>query len=569
MKTTSYIRMIISIAWIVLLLPGIVSPVTGQSKKAKKTVEAGSNEAVRDSAAAFLISWIKAWEAKDWVKVMAGIDNDGRHLVTEATGRLYYSVEGLINYKSTGAPIKIEIDSVTVDVTAPAQVFATARYKSFIPFAGPDMKIANLDVFMLEHENGSWLIKTWIPHEYFPVQYDPKIEAVWNYQRETTWRFYDASVNNFNLLLWMLKENKKNGKTPASLGESLGGTFAGNVNPRQGFSGIVASQVRRIQSMFLINLEIPEITNTTARIRFSPNTGFLEGQKEISGQEYLEFFEAFFRSSVRMPGYTCKLTDEGVNWLLTMEYDPGALIIQQIAAALGRGDTLHAEMLKSENLRLQGNTAEASEIQRSLMKRYPHNREVVQNWIIANIQRSPTGEQEMIPQLEKLSGEFPDNAAILFWKIFLEAETGKSEEAFSHLEKLIALEPDSADNWLLKAQLLAGKDRIPEALEAIDKSLSLKSKNPDAIGIKTSMLIKQGKLDEAMETLNKGLEMMPGNPIFVYNKACIFSLKGDKANALSHLKTAVGIMPGLKQQAMQDQDFTNLREDEEFKTLLK
>jgi Flp pilus assembly protein TadD len=110
---------------------------------------------------------------------------------------------------------------------------------------------------------------------------------------------------------------------------------------------------------------------------------------------------------------------------------------------------------------------------------------------------------------------------------------------------------------------------MPEALEAIDKSIFLNRKKPDAVNVKNALLIKLGKYDEAMETLNKGLEMMPGDATFIYNKACIYSLKGDKANALSHLKTAIATAPWLKQQAMQDEDFRNLREDAEFKALVK
>jgi tetratricopeptide (TPR) repeat protein len=103
-------------------------------------------------------------------------------------------------------------------------------------------------------------------------------------------------------------------------------------------------------------------------------------------------------------------------------------------------------MKKAEDLAHQGNIPEASALYIRIMKLEPHNKQAVQGWLMANMKRSPTGEQEAIQSLEELGKTYPENSAILFWKLFLHAEYGHNEEALRLAEALIALQPDSGIN---------------------------------------------------------------------------------------------------------------------------
>lgn len=230
-------------------------------------------------------------------------------------------------------------------------------------------------------------------------------------------------------------------------------------------------------------------------------------------------------------------------------------------------DTLKAALTKARTLFKEGNTSEASKIYTSLMESYPDNKEAVQGWIIANMERTPAGEEEMIKSLEELGQKYPKNTEIIFFKAFIEAEYDHSEEALKDIEKLTVMQPDTADNWIMKGQVLSGIKRYKEALNAFDRATSLNPKRPDVWGMKAGALAEMGKFDDALAAAGKGLELSPNNPTNIYNRACIYSLKDDKANALTDLKKAILINPSFKEYARKDEDFKKLWEDEDFKKL--
>jgi tetratricopeptide (TPR) repeat protein len=236
---------------------------------------------------------------------------------------------------------------------------------------------------------------------------------------------------------------------------------------------------------------------------------------------------------------------------------------------LAKGDTIKAELLKAQTLVRQGKKEEASKIFTGIMESHPDNKEAVQWWLIANMKRTPTGEEGAIQSLDSLSRIYPGNTGILFFRVFMKAEYGHNEEALTDVDKLIKMQPDSGINWLAKGQILHAMNRYREALEAFDKSLALGPERVDIYGMKAATLIKLEKFDEALTTANIGIGLSPGNSAAIYNRACIYSLKGDKANALADLKQAIGMRSSFKANALKDEDFKSLWEDEEFKTITK
>lgn len=235
--------------------------------------------------------------------------------------------------------------------------------------------------------------------------------------------------------------------------------------------------------------------------------------------------------------------------------------------AYPKSDTLKATLLKAQSLVKQGNAEEASKIYLRLMEYYPDNKDAVQGWIMANMQGSQKGPdylQTSLGQLEKL---YPKNTGILFWKAFVEASTGQNEAALEHFNMLIKIQPDSAINYIGKGQVLYSMEKYQEAFEAFDKATFLNPARQDVWGMKAGALAKLGKFDDAINSINKGLELAPDNPTGIYNRACIYCLKGDRTNALADLKKAVSINPSFKKQAIRDEDFKSLYDDEEFKKL--
>lgn len=247
-----------------------------------------------------------------------------------------------------------------------------------------------------------------------------------------------------------------------------------------------------------------------------------------------------------------------------------AVLLSQLALAQtnnSQADTVKTALSRAQFFVKQGNTEEASKIYKNIMENHPDNRGAVQGWLMLNMKRTPTGEEEAIKQLEELGKFYPRNTAIIFFRAFIQAEYGHNEEALKDLDKLIELQPDTALNYIGKGQILNELKRYQEAFEAFDKATTLNPGRQDVWGMKAGTLAGMGKFEEALASINKGFEIVPNNPVNFYNRACIYSLKGDKANALADLKKAIDMNPSYKKYSAKDVDFKSLYDDEDFKKL--
>jgi len=249
---------------------------------------------------------------------------------------------------------------------------------------------------------------------------------------------------------------------------------------------------------------------------------------------------------------------------LCQKFETKAITIQEEQV---NGDTVKAELNRAKFFIKQGNTEDASKIYVRLMESCPDNKDVVREWLMANMKRTPTGEEDAIKQLEELGKLAPENTAIVFWKSFIQAEYGHGEEALKGFDKLTSLQPDSAVNWVGKGQVLESMNRHEDAFKAFDVATSLDPERFDVWGMKGGALGKMGKYDEAISTLNKALELSPDYAVNIYNRGCIYCLKGDKVNALTDLKRAISLNPEFKVYAPKDEDFKSLWDDEDFKKL--
>jgi len=234
----------------------------------------------------------------------------------------------------------------------------------------------------------------------------------------------------------------------------------------------------------------------------------------------------------------------------------------------GQTTTVKDDLNKAQSLAKQGNTAEASKVYLEIMGKFPENREAVQGWLMINMKRSPTGEEEAIKQLEELEKTYPENTGILFFKTFIQTEYNHLDDALKNAEKLTFLQPSDGLNWLMKGQILESLNRNDEALLAYEKATLLSPDNADAWQNKAGLLAKTNKLDEAIDSYTKAIQLAPGQPVFLYNRGCAYCRKGDKANALADLSKAISINPQFKSNAPKDEDFKSLWEDEDFKKII-
>lgn len=169
------------------------------------------------------------------------------------------------------------------------------------------------------------------------------------------------------------------------------------------------------------------------------------------------------------------------------------------------------------------------------METQPDNKQAVQFWLMANMKRTPTGEQDAIVQLDSLQNLYPKNTGIMFFKYFLQAEYGKPEEALTGFTKLTEMQPDTAVNHIGRGQMLSVLNRHEEAVAAFEKALSLDPAHFDVWGMEAAELAQLKKYDEALVAINKGIELNPDFACNIYNRACIYCLKGEKIHALEDL----------------------------------
>lgn len=246
-----------------------------------------------------------------------------------------------------------------------------------------------------------------------------------------------------------------------------------------------------------------------------------------------------------------------------------------IAAALsvvirsgGQTPSVNDEIARARELAGQGKTAEASAVLTGLMGTNPANRDLVQNWLIINMKRTPTGEEEAIGQLDELQKSYPGNLAIIFFKAFIQTEYRHYDDALANAEILTSQQPDTCLNWLMKGQILEFMNRNDEAMGCYNKATSLDPKNADAWQNEAGLFAKMGMLDESISSYSRAIDLAPGVAGFIYNRGCSYCRKGDQANALADLGKAVALQPQLKQYAQKDEDYKTLWESNEFKKLV-
>ncbi len=157
---------------------------------------------------------------------------------------------------------------------------------------------------------------------------------------------------------------------------------------------------------------------------------------------------------------------------------------------------------------------------------------------------------------------------------------GKVEEVLTKAERFIALYPEIADGYETKAIALLGLGRIQEAEDYIRKSLEYSGpdlSNAYWVGI---VLWMNGKRDEAMKyfdmQINNCIESINskdqyGQTSAPYDLARVYAFLGNKEEAYRWLREfeKLGFIGGTHESIKTDPLFDNLRNDDEFKEIVK
>jgi tetratricopeptide (TPR) repeat protein len=118
-------------------------------------------------------------------------------------------------------------------------------------------------------------------------------------------------------------------------------------------------------------------------------------------------------------------------------------------------------------------------------------------------------------------------------------------------------------------------NRAVVAAEAGTTLVSISGKPGEAFRLSAGELLEpfyrlhsNREYDAAADVARAALAEFPGNALALYNLACVDSLLGRKEEALTHLKQALKSNPSLKENAVADEDFDAIRDDQRFDSLV-
>lgn len=136
---------------------------------------------------------------------------------------------------------------------------------------------------------------------------------------------------------------------------------------------------------------------------------------------------------------------------------------------------------------------------------------------------------------------------------------GKAVKAFN---KVIAEYPEEPEiQASAKARIHACEKKIAERSRTVFRTAD------DHYNVAVAMM-NSGDLDEAMTHLQSALKLAPKADHVLYAMAAANALKGNRDQALSYLKQSIHHRAENRFQAIQDNDFAVLAEEQAFKDLV-
>ncbi len=108
-----------------------------------------------------------------------------------------------------------------------------------------------------------------------------------------------------------------------------------------------------------------------------------------------------------------------------------------------------------------------------------------------------------------------------------------------------------------------------ETIARYRRALELNPNDAEAHYILALTYYTKGALDDAIAEFQVALRLDFNNADVHYNLACVYSLKNEKSQAIEHLGEAVRLNPNYIRGAKMDPDLSNVRDSEEFQTLVE
>lgn len=186
-----------------------------------------------------------------------------------------------------------------------------------------------------------------------------------------------------------------------------------------------------------------------------------------------------------------------------------------------------------------------------------------------NLQQEKSKEDEIKKAEEEKKLEKRKSYENELSKVYDAFNKSDNNRAINICTDLIKEVDDPYEAYALRGYAKAINGDFDEGMKDIDKSLEI---NPDYgkgrhYKAFTYKLFKQN--DKALEWFIKSVEAEEYSWSY-FGAACIYSVKNDKENAIKYLKKAVELDPeAIKARAKTEEDFNNIKNDKEYKKLIK
>ncbi len=145
---------------------------------------------------------------------------------------------------------------------------------------------------------------------------------------------------------------------------------------------------------------------------------------------------------------------------------------------------------------------------------------------------------------------------------------GRSAQAAEVYEKLLQTNPNDSEALLKLGQAQMGQSKFDYAAKSFESALGQTPDDPFLLSLLARAQIGAKQYDACIENYLRAIELGQDTVNNIYNLSCAYALTGQKDKAIETLARALKEGPWMKMQAVKDEDFASIREDERFKAMV-
>ncbi|MBD3229927.1 MAG: tetratricopeptide repeat protein [Candidatus Lokiarchaeota archaeon] len=148
-------------------------------------------------------------------------------------------------------------------------------------------------------------------------------------------------------------------------------------------------------------------------------------------------------------------------------------------------------------------------------------------------------------------------------------DLGYIETAIERSDIVLELDPENLDAWIFKGTAYDRMNELEKGLGCFKNALKISPRNTKCWDYKGFIEYKLEKYEDSVKSFKKAIEINNEYENAYYNLACCYSILKKKKEALNTLKKLFELNPKNKDEIKREKDFEWLKDDPEFKELIK